>query len=365
MKKTLKLKLLTNPEQDTALLETMSTFNEICNWISEQAFAIKVFEKIQLHHKVYHDCRKRWDFSSQLIVRAISVVSDSYKKDRRSQRVFRKTSAVVYDSRVLSYKLDKTSIWTTSGRIKIPLAIWNQTLYGRQKGESDLILQDGKWYLLATVETPDIKPLSTTKFLGIDLGEVNIAVDSEGEVFTADKIEKKRQQLFKHRQRLQKRHTKSALRRIKKVGHRESRFRRDVNHCISKRLVQKAKGTAQGIALENLKGIRERTTVRKEQRAKRASWSFWQLRSFLEYKAMEAGVPVKVVNAKNTSRTCSACGHCSKRNRKSQSEFVCQQCGFVMNADRNAAKNIAFRAVVNQPIVSDRLVQAPRSLAEG
>ena len=80
---------------------------------------------------------------------------------------------------------------------------------------------------------------------------------------------------------------------------------------------------------------------------------------------MEAGVPVKVVNAKNTSRTCSACGHCSKRNRKSQSEFVCQQCGFVMNADRNAAKNIAFRAVVNQPIVSDRLVQAPRSLAEG
>ena len=273
--------MLTNSEQDTALLATMSTFNEICNWISEQAFSLKVFEKIQLHHKVYHDCRKRWNFSSQLIVRAISVVSDSYKKDRRSQRVFRKSSAVVYDSRVLSYKLDKASIWTANGRIKIPLSIWNQALYGRQKGESDLVLQNGKWYLLATVETADAKPIPVTKFLGIDLGEVNIAVDSDGEVFTADKIEKKRQQLFKHRQRLQKRHTKSALRRIRKVGHRESRFRRDVNHCISKHLIQKAKGTAQGIALENLKGIRERTTVRKEQRAKRAGWSFWQLRSFL------------------------------------------------------------------------------------
>ena len=365
MKKTLKIKLLTTPEQNAALLQTMSTFNEICNWISEQAFSLKVFEKIQLHHKVYHDCRKKFDFSSQLIVRAISVVSDSYKKDRRTQRVFRKTSAVVYDSRVLSYKLNQASIWTTNGRVKIPIFVWNNELYGRQKGESDLILQDGKWYLLATIEVSETKPFPTTKFLGVDLGEVNIAVDSEGETFTADKIEKKRQQLFKRRQRLQKRNTKSSRRRIRKSGHRESRFRRDVNHCISKRLIQKANGTAQGIALEDLKGIRERTTVRREQRAKRASWSFWQLRSFLEYKAMEAGVPVKVVDARNTSRQCSACGHCSKQNRKSQSEFVCQKCGFTMNADWNAAKNIAFRAEVNQPIVSDSLVQAPRSSAEG
>src|SRR5205814_5036339 len=113
------------------------------------------------------------------------------------------------------------------------------------------------------------------------------------------------------------------------------------------------KANRQGIAMEELRHIRQRTegTVRPSQRARHSSWSFWQLRFFLSYKAALAGVPVHTVDPRNTSRTCSVCGHCAKANRKSQAAFVCQACGYTDNADRNAAINIS-RAVVMQPGVA-------------
>ncbi|WP_274929767.1 transposase [Vibrio metschnikovii] len=46
------------------------------------------------------------------------------------------------------------------------------------------------------------------------------------------------------------------------------------------------------------------------------------------------------VDPKGTSQTCSCCGHKSKANRLSQSEFVCEKCGLTINADDNASLNI-------------------------
>jgi IS605 OrfB family transposase len=88
-----------------------------------------------------------------------------------------------------------------------------------------------------------------------------------------------------------------------------------VNHCISKKLIQTAKGTGRGIALEDLTGIRDRARFRREDRAKFHGWSFSQLRAFVEYKAQLSGLPVVAVDPRNTSRTCSACVHCEKANR--------------------------------------------------
>jgi IS605 OrfB family transposase len=129
----------------------------------------------------------------------------------------------------------------------------------------------------------------------------------------------------------------------------EARFRRHENHCISKTIVASAKGTGRGIALEDLKGIRNRLTARgTEARAKLSGWSFGQLHAFLTYKAQLAGVPIEVVDPAYTSQTCAACGHCSKRNRKSQSVFVCKACGHGAHADKNAARNIRARALAKR-----------------
>jgi hypothetical protein len=74
----------------------------------------------------------------------------------------------------------------------------------------------------------------------------------------------------------------------------------------------------------DLSGINSRTTVRKKQRSERLSWAFWQLRSFITYKAALAGVPVILVDQRYTSQRCNACGHTEKANRKNQAEFECQ-----------------------------------------
>jgi len=87
------------------------------------------------------------------------------------------------------------------------------------------------------------------------------------------------------RQQLQKVATKSAKRRLKQTSGKERRFQKDTNHCISKALVKKAVVSCKALALEDLSGIRERTTVRHEQRYERHSWAFFQLRTFLTYKA--------------------------------------------------------------------------------
>jgi putative transposase len=118
--------------------------------------------------------------------------------------------------------------------------------------------------------------------------------------------------------------------------------------------VHKAAVSCKAIALEDLSGIQARTTVRHEHRYERHSWAFFQLRAYITYKAAWAGVPVRLVDPKNTSRICSACGHCDKANRKSQAEFCCQRCGVALNADFNAARNISRKqwAAVNQPMAS-------------
>ncbi len=60
---------------------------------------------------------------------------------------------------------------------------------------------------------------------------------------------------------------------------------------------------------------------------------------------------VVLVDPRNTSKTCSQCGYCSKKNRQTQASFKCRQCGHEMNADVNAAINIS-RAAVKPPMVA-------------
>ncbi|GIV61610.1 MAG: hypothetical protein KatS3mg044_0476 [Rhodothermaceae bacterium] len=232
------------------------------------------------------------------------------------------------------------------------------------KGESDLVYRKGRFYLLATCDVPEEDEEAVDGVLGVDLGIAQIATDSDGDSFSGEQVEAKRKWYAERRAVLQSVGTRSARRRLRQLSGRERRFRADVNHQISKTLVSKAKDTKRAIALEDLTGIRSRTTVRKSQRARHhrtrhaSHGSFYQLRQFIEYKAKLAGIPVLLVDPAYTSRTCSECGHCEKGNRKDQVRFECQACGFALNADHNAAINIAARGVaactrrVMRPMVS-------------
>ncbi len=135
----------------------------------------------------------------------------------------------------------------------------------------------------------------------MDLGIVQLATDSDGNLH-GEAVEKVRRRRHEARRSYQKTGTKSAKRRLKKLARKEANFRRNENHVISKALVALAKDTARGIGLEDLTHIRERTTVRRKDRAKHSGWAFAQLQAFVTYKAKLAGVPVVIVDARNTSR---------------------------------------------------------------
>lgn len=117
-----------------------------------------------------------------------------------------------------------------------------------------------------------------------------------------------------------------------------------VAYVISKRIVATAKALNQGIALENLQGIRDRVRLRSSQRATLHSWAFYQLRQYITYKAALAGMVVVAVDPRNTSRQCARCDYIDKANRRTQSQFLCVSCGCASNADFNAALNIRRRA---------------------
>jgi IS605 OrfB family transposase len=358
MKTTLKIKLCPDQEQFEALKTTMESFNQACSFTAEIAFNQKCFSKFKLQTLVYRTLRDKFSLSSQMAVRAIAKVVDAYKKDKSKPIKFKIHGAVIYDQRIMAFKkLERVSLLTLAGRQFIPIILGGYQLQRMRhiKGQADLVLVDNVFYLLCTVEVPELPPDKPTQYIGVDLGIVQIATDSTGETFSGDKIETKRQQNSKLRSVLQSKETKSAKRHLRKLKRKESLFRRDVNHCISKKLVKKAKDSISAIALEDLKGIRERTTVRKSQRAKHFGWSFYQLRSFISYKAAMKGVKVVLVDPRDTSRECSVCGYTDKKNRKSQAKFKCLSCGHTENADFNAAKVISKRAEVNQPIVSSNL----------
>jgi IS605 OrfB family transposase len=187
--------------------------------------------------------------------------------------------------------------------------------------------------------------------VGVDFGIVNLATTSDGVSYSGEVVEEMRAHYTGLKTVLQRVGTESAKRHLRKLSGREARFKRQVNHKISKELVTVAKGTKRALALEDLKGMRSRVTVRHGQRGKHCKWAFNQLRAFIEYKAKVAGVPVLMVDPRNTSQRCSMCGYTENRNRISQSEFRCRSCGHGENADLNAAKNIRWGAEVNQPIV--------------
>lgn len=358
MKLRAKVKLQPTPEQQQALLETIEKANAACDWISDVAWNLRVFNQFKLHGLTYYDIREIYGLSAQMTVRCISKVTDSYKVDHKSQRTFNPHGAIAYDDRILKWYVDRqtVSIWTTQGRLTIPFLAGQRQLelLKHQHGESDLGLVDGVFYLFATCEKETPEPQDVEDVLGVDLGIVNIAVDSDGQRYSGAHLSNLRRRHRKQRKILAKVGTKSAKRRLKKMSGKEHRFATDLNHVISKQIVKKAKDTNRAIAMENLTGISSRVKVRRSQRDNLHSWAFYQLGQFTEYKAQLEGVPKLAIDPRNSSRECALCGHIDKRNRKSQSEFLCLKCLNVANADDNAATVLRNRgrAAINRPIVS-------------
>jgi IS605 OrfB family transposase len=356
MKLTLKIKLLPTDEQANLLLETMKEANAVCNNISNVAWQKKIFNNFKLHHEVYHKYKNIFKLSSQVIIRCIAKVADSYKLDKKIKREFRPLGSIGYDSRIMTYKPnDIVSLWVIGGRIKIPFVCHNLNYIPYIKGEADLVFKNGKFYLFQTVDIPEEHIDNVEEFIGIDFGLTDIVVTSDGVKHSADGLNKYREHRQKVRSSIQakadtsKRSTKRNCRKLsKRLSGKERIHTQIINHTIAKSIIFSAKEKGKGVAIEDLTNIRFTSKRRnKKFRTKLNKWSFGQLRSFLEYKGLLYGVPVVVVDPKYTSQTCNVCKHIGERTNK---HFKCKNCGNNTDADVNASINIAtLGASVNMP----------------
>ncbi|WP_263399791.1 RNA-guided endonuclease InsQ/TnpB family protein [Saccharopolyspora pogona] len=263
---------------------------------------------------------------------------------------FRENAAHTYDDRCLSWRYDMrtVSIWTVHGRIRNVTFTGSErdlkTLVDHRQGESDLLSRDGKWFIIATCDVPEEPQCEPVDWIGVDRGINNLATTSDAANYSGRRLNRYRRWQAKKKAEIQAKNTRSAARLLKKRAKREARHAAHMNHTIAKDVVAVAQRTERGIALEELGGIRERVTVRRDQRATQSSWPFAQLGDYIAYKAQRVGVPVIEVDAHYTSQHCPLCGHTERANGPNRDFFSCRRCGLAGPADVVAGVNVRDRA---------------------
>jgi len=341
--RTLACKLAQTPEQRAEMDATLVAFADACTFIADVARQIHSSNKVKVQHACYQDVRERFGLSANLAIRAIARVCAALKIKAKAHSTFAPTS-VDYDQRIFSFReWDWTfSLTLLHSRARLETALGDYQK-GRLKGHTPTSAtlvkrRDGTFFLHVQLKSLAPVPHTPTGTLGVDLGRRRVAVDSDTQSYEATEVKRLRAHYPKVRRSLQRKGTKEAKRLLKRLSGRETRYMRAINHTISKQLIDKAQTTQRQIALEELTGIRQRTKVRKAQRYHHHSWAFFQLREFVAYKAQAAGVPVVFVDPAYTSQTCHLCRH---RGHRSGLKFSCTRCSMVMDADSNAAMNIA------------------------
>jgi len=346
---------------DKVLIDTVNIGTEVFRFWSDTAFKHGTSNVNNLHHYGYYALRKVFpSFPSALCL----TVRDTVIESRRSAKTNKgEKNPVVnthpsrglrYNARCFNMKNGRISISTVDGRKKYDVTPapgyeeWNII-------SATLKITEGRCFIHVQYEkeSPPAQEWKETDVLGIDRGVKNIIATSDNEIINSKHLRSVKGKYQHMKAELQSKGTRSAMRRFTKISGKERRFVRDVNHCISKQLAESGYGV---FALEELTNIRKNAVKGKMWKPARkmiGGWAFRQLAEFLEYKAEERGKVVVYVNPKNTSQRCSYCGHTEKDNRKGSS-FACKECGFSLNADLNASRNIAglgisvFGRVVSQ-----------------
>jgi IS605 OrfB family transposase len=273
---TIVCKLQPTTEQAAKMDALLKAFADGCNYANEQVKP-GITSKTTIQSLVYQDIRAKFGLSANQAVRVCARVGANRKAAKAKGKPVRKfaPTSADYDARIFDFReKDRTVSLTLLGCREHIPVVLANYQAGKLKGR---------------------KPTSA--------------------------------QLCKHL--------------LKRLSGRERRYQQWLNHNISKQVIESAKTNNAAIAIEDLTGIRERTNQQprdKTERRRSNSWAFYQLRLFLEYKAVKAGIDLVAVPPAYTSQTCHACNHIGLRSGK---RFQCSNCGWHGDADLNGAINIS------------------------
>ena len=320
---------------------------EIFNAHVDWAFENKTYSKAKAHKALYATLVTKFnDVPTGLIQSVRDTALEAVKGTKfKSKPVKRPHGAIRFDKRTATLRMHKLTFSCIGPRQKtvIPIYDYIKPLLAWEFKGMTLVYERNQFWAKCVFENPDPPQLDPKVVIGIDRGLSHMAVLSNGKFFSSKKANAGQRRYLHNRKTAQVKGTPSARKRLKRMGSREQRFNRDVNHCTTKAIVH---GDGETFVLENLQGIRSRRRMGRKMNKRLASWPFYQFDLFLTYKAQALGKSVVYVDARYTSQRCSCCHH-TARNNRSGAVFHCKKCGHKMHADLNAAINIRERYLLS------------------
>ena len=356
------VKILSPTKNKLFWLDSMEqAFSDAVQFCLDGAQELHTSNRTKIHKHCYYSIRRNFglpsDYARMAIGAAVSLARSYYSllKTQKHTSFPRISKSQGIGLGIYSYKLtENLSRWNlrcSTGKngnyIWLPLCVpdkWEDRMQ-HIRGDAKLFKRNGNWYAMFPLhidyDTPPVCDDEHT-FIGIDLGIVRIATVSTPDAvkfFDGKEIRHRREHFADIRKRYQR---KNRMDKIKAMRGKERNWMRDINHKISRQIVDLAITYERPvIVFEKLDGISSRVRGSKKFNRMMTSWAFRQLTDFVKYKAERVGITVVFVDPRGTSKTCSRCGHSSRSNRPDQSHFRCVACGYQLNADLNAARNIA------------------------
>jgi len=370
-RRTTVVKLTVSDEQHDALHRTAKQYLYCANRTSEYcwndtSYAKCKTNKRQVRNALYADLRDETELQAQLVqaairrgVEAIKGVVERWKKGQRVSRPTFTTETMNYDARSATFYRHKASLATINGRVELPFVIpsdsptpYDQYVLSDDYGFRESTLRydtvTDEFYLHISMRQydgeADADGSTDTEHqtvLGIDLGVESLAVASTGTFWSGDDYDHWCREFENRRVEMQQRGTQAAHNALLRLGKREEAWRKQYVHTVANEIVLEAvEHDCDVIIFEELDGIRDRLPHANWHHI----WAFRRLYEYVEYKAPERGVEATRVVPNHTSQRCSRtdCGFTHKDNRNGE-QFHCQKCGYSVNADYNAAKNIGLR----------------------
>jgi transposase, IS605 OrfB family, central region len=334
---------------------------------------------------LYDELRAETDLTANLVqegirrsVQAVTGCVERWKQGKRVSQPEFTSWSMVYDKRSATFYRNKVSLSTVNGRVECDFELPSDS----PTPYEEYVLSEEFEFRASTLQYDEVTDefyfhITTLKYnsdsdnttntevpadtghqtvLGIDLGVNSLAVASTGQFWTGDEYDHWCREFEKRRGEMQQRGTQAAHNALLRLGKRETAWRKQHLYIIANEIVTEAvENDCDVIVFEDLSDIRERLP----QANWHHIWAFRRLVEYVEYKAPEQGISVEKIDPSHTSQRCSRtdCGFTHEDNRNGE-QFCCLKCGYEVNADYNAAKNVGTQYARKQ---THRLRSSPKS----
>ena len=308
-------------------------------------------------------------YSNNISKQAIKDACDSYKKFFKGYSKFPKFKSKK-KSRP-SFYVDNIKIQFTDTRVKLE-KISNSTKKNKAKlnwirlAEKGRIPTDCKYsnprvtfdginfWISVGIEVEESTEVPTNNGVGIDLGIKDLAICSDNNTYKNINKTKEIKRLKKKKRRLQRKVSRKYLinkkgvcyyktsniikleNQLLKLNHRLTNIRHNYLHKTTSEIINRK---PMFIALEDLNV----TGMMKNKHLAKAiqDQSFYEFKRIISYKANWNNIKIiEVPRFYPSSKTCSECGSIKKDLKLSDREYICLECGCVIDRDYNASINL-------------------------